>query len=108
MRGWFAACLLLIAACGPITYASQVTYRASGDVDAARAVAADKYAPYHYTLAVEYLHQARHEAAHSDFGAAIRFGRKASDAARKAKQEAQAVAADPDRAGPLTPLGGER
>ena len=108
MRGWIAAGALFFAACGPVTYARQVTYRASSDVDAARAVAADRYSPYYYTLAVEYLHQARHEVAHSDYEAAARFGRKASEAARKAKQEAQAVAADPDRVSPLTPLGGER
>jgi hypothetical protein len=107
MRGWIAASVLMIAACGPIEYVGQVTRRASSDVEDARAVAADKYAPYYYTLAVEYLRKARHEAAHADYQAASRFGRKASEAARKAKTVAQDIAADPDRSGPLAPLGGD-
>jgi len=73
-----------LGACGPVTYINEVTRRAAGDVEAARAAQADQYAPYWYTLAVEYLRKAREEAAHSDFEAANRFGRMASKAARRA------------------------
>jgi len=85
-----SACVvtLAISACGPIEYVSQVTRKASASVAAAKAVDADKYSPYYYTLAVEYLHKARVEAASADFQAANRFGRIADRAAVMAKQEA--------------------
>jgi len=63
-----------------------VTLKASSSVEAAKAVNADKYAPYYYTRAVEYFHRAKHEAAHSDYQAANRFGElsyKAADMAKK-------------------------
>jgi hypothetical protein len=100
-RGGFIAgavlCLGLCfsAACGPIEYVNQVTRRASSEVDAAKAVKADKHAPYWYTLAVEYLHKAREEAAAADFQAANRFGRRSSEAARKARALAEERAANP-------------
>jgi len=76
--------LVVALGCGPITYINDVTRKASTDVEAARAAQADQYAPYFYTLAVEYLKKAREEAAHADFEAASRLGRMASKAARKA------------------------
>ena len=60
-----AACVL--AACGPIRYVGDVTRRASDAVDAARAAQAEKYAPYWWTRATQYLHKAREVAAHADF-----------------------------------------
>jgi hypothetical protein len=75
---------LLAAGCGPVTYINEVTRRASADVESARAAQADQFAPYYFTLAVEYLRKAREEAAHADYQAANRLGRKASEAARKA------------------------
>ena len=75
----------LSAACGPIEYVNQVTRRASSELDAAKAVEADKHAPYWYTLAVEFLHKAREEAASADFQAANRYGRKSSEASRRAR-----------------------
>jgi hypothetical protein len=89
-RAGLLACAVLLAtslcaACGPIEYVNQVTRRASSEVDAAKAVKADKHAPYWYTLAVEYLHKAREEAATADFQAANRFGRRSAEAARKAR-----------------------
>jgi hypothetical protein len=84
-------------ACGPIEYVNEVTRKASNDVAAAEAVANENDAHYVYwfTLAREYLHQAREEAAAADYQAANRFGRKASFAARKAKESALRSAADP-------------
>lgn len=77
-----------LQACGPVEYMNQVSRKASSQVEAAKAVRADKYAPYYYTLAVEYLHKAREEAAHSDYQSANRFGKRATEAARKARIEA--------------------
>jgi hypothetical protein len=79
---------VLGAGCGPIEYVNQVTRKASSAVEAAKTAEADKLSPYHYTLAVEYLHKARVEAAAADFQAANRFGRRAQLAAETAKQEA--------------------
>jgi hypothetical protein len=90
------ACLLVVlAACGPIEYANTVTRRADTAVASARAVNAAKWSPYWWTLATEYLHQARVEAAAADFQAANRFGRLAEDAAIKAREESLRRASDP-------------
>jgi hypothetical protein len=79
-----AALLAAAAGCGPYHYVNDVTRTASADVAAAREAQADQYAPYWFTLAVEYLSKAREEAAQADFQTANRLGRKASEAARKA------------------------
>lgn len=88
--------LLLACACGPIEYVNQVTRKASAELAAAKAVKADKYAPYHFTLAVEFLHKAREEAASADYQAANEFGRRSSSAAREARKLAIERAGDPD------------
>ena len=90
LRGVALGALLAAAtgACGPVTYINEVTRRAAGDVEAARAAQADQYAPYWYTLAVEYLRKAREEAAHADYQTANRMGRTASQAARRAVEVA--------------------
>ncbi len=92
-----------IVGCGPIGYVSQVTRTASTSVDEARAVNAAKYAPYWWTRAVEYLHAARVQAAHANFGAANRFGRLAAEAAEHAKVDAIRRAADPAAMDEITP-----
>ena len=84
-------------ACGPIAYVNEVTRRASTSVDAARAAQADKYAPYYWTRANQYLHQARVKAAKSDWEGANRFGRLASEAADKAVVEAEIAEKDPSK-----------
>lgn len=90
------ALALALPACGPIAYVGQVTRGADSAVEAARAVNAAKYSPYWWTRATLYLRQARVEAASADFQAANRFGRLAEDAARNARKEALACAADPE------------
>jgi hypothetical protein len=87
--------MALTSGCGPIEYVGQVTRKASTAVSAAKAVDADKYSPYFYTLAVEYLHKAREEAASADFQAANRFGRRSEKAAKMAKVEALERAGKP-------------
>ena len=93
-----ALAALLLLGCGPIEYVNQVTRRASSDVERAKEARADKWAPYEYTLAVEYLHKAREEASFADFQAANRFGRRAAEAAVLATKLATARAASPERA----------
>ena len=98
-----ALALVIAAGCGPIGYVSQVTRTATTSVDEARAVNAAKYAPYWWTRAVEYLHKAREEAAHANFGAANRFGRLSAEAAERAKVDAIRRAADPSLMDEITP-----
>lgn len=95
-----AAALLVLAlgACGPIEYVNTVTRGADSAVEQARAANAAKWSPYWWTRAVEYLHQARVEAASADFQAANRFGRLAEEAAIKARDEAIHRSGDPDAA----------
>ena len=47
--------------CGPVEYISQVGNRAASAVSSAKLAQADRYAPYEYTAAEEYLHKAREE-----------------------------------------------
>lgn len=95
---WRAIALVLAAAgCGPVVYVGEVTRKASDAVEAARAVHADKYAPYWWTRATQYLHKAHEVAAHADFQGANRFGRLATEAATKATEEATLAARDPSR-----------
>jgi hypothetical protein len=93
----------LLCACGPIEYVNQVTRRADSAVAAARVAEAETYSPYWWTRATEYLRQARVEAAAADFQAANRFGRLATEAADKAREEALHVAADPAARAKLAP-----
>ena len=88
---------MLASACGPIVYVNEVTRRAHASVDAARAAQADKYAPYYWTRATQYLHQAKVKAAYADFQGANRFGRLASEAGDKAVEEAEIAAKDPSK-----------
>jgi uncharacterized protein DUF4398 len=95
VRGLLLA--VMVSACGPIVYVNDVTRRASDSVDHAHAASADKYAPYYWTRANEYLVKARDRAAHADFQGANRFGKLAYEAAELAEQEAIAAKKDPSR-----------
>lgn len=92
-----ALVLVLVAACGPVAYVGEVTRKASDRVDKAKAVDADKYAPYYWTRAKEYLVKARERAAYADYQGANRFGRLAAEAADLAEQEAIAAKKDPSK-----------
>ncbi len=95
--GFVLALAASAAACGPIAYVNEVTRKASDSVERARAAEADKYSPYYWTRATQYLHQAKVLAAHADFQAANRFGRLANEAAEKAVVEAAEAAKDPSK-----------
>src|SRR5215831_8404266 len=105
MPRWVAAwvtCALAVAVagCGPIRYVGDVTRRASDAVDAARAAQAEKYSPYWWTRATQYLHKAREVAAHADFQGANRFGRLAAEAAAHAAEDARIAAKNPSKRPP--------
>jgi hypothetical protein len=92
---WLYAVLLGAGACGPVTYINEVTRRANQAVEEARQAEAEKYAPYYWTRAVEYLREARSIAAHADYQGATRFGRLATEAAQLATEEAKLAKKDP-------------
>lgn len=96
-RGWLAglAVAFATAACGPIEYINHSTLGATPKLEAARAADAEKWSPYWWTRAVEYLHKSREEAAYAHFQAANRFGQLSEEAAEKAREEALRRAADP-------------
>ncbi|MEO8840553.1 MAG: hypothetical protein ABI591_14805 [Kofleriaceae bacterium] len=85
----WVALVMLLASCGPVAYIGQVTIKADDAVAAARVSEADKYSPYWWTRATQYLYMAREVAAHADYQGANHFGRLATEAAEKAKAEAE-------------------
>ena len=84
----WVALVMLLASCGPVAYIGQVTIKADDAIEAARVSEADKYSPYWWTRATQYLYMAREVAAHADYQGANHFGRLATEAAEKAKVEA--------------------
>jgi hypothetical protein len=96
MKPWVLA-FALSAGCGPVAYVHQVTMSADDAVEAARRAEAEKYSPYWWTRATQYLHMAREVAAHADYQGANRFGRLAAEAAHKAQEEAEIGAREPQR-----------
>jgi hypothetical protein len=80
-----ASLAVIVSGCGPIEYINQVGVKAAGAVSAAKLAQADRYAPYEYTAAEEYLHKAREEAGYAEYEQAIEFGRKAEDLADKGR-----------------------
>jgi hypothetical protein len=87
----------LVASCGPVAYVQTVSMSADTAVEQARAADADKWSPYYWTRAIHYLHMAREVAAHADYQGANRFGRLATEAALKAKEEAEIGEQNPSR-----------
>jgi hypothetical protein len=79
------AAVSTLTGCGPIEYINQVSIKAAGAVSAAKLAQADRYAPYEYTAAEEYLHKAREEAGYAEYEDAIEFGRRAEDLANKGR-----------------------
>jgi len=80
-----APLLVSLWACGPVEYINQVGNKAASAVSAAKLASAERYAPYEYTAAEEYLHKAREEAGHAEYQDAIEYGRKAEDLANRAR-----------------------
>jgi len=82
--------------CGPVEYISQVGNKAASAVSAAKLAQADRYAPYEFTAAEEYLHKAREEAGYAEYQDAIEFGRELVPLVRGGveRRERRVVAAD--------------
>src|SRR3954449_4999813 len=80
--------------CGPVEYISQVGNKAASAVSSAKLAQADRYAPYEYTAAEEYLHKAREEAGYAEYQDAIEYGQKAEDLANRARAIAVARQAE--------------
>jgi hypothetical protein len=90
--------------CGPVEYISQVGNKAASAVSAAKLAQADRYAPYEYTAAEEYLHKAREEGGYAQYQDAIDYGHKAEDLANRARAIAVAhLAQQPSRSTRATP-----
>jgi hypothetical protein len=79
-----AACAVVLG-CGPVEYINQVGNRAASAVSAAKLASAERYAPYEYTAAAEYLHKAREEAGYAEYEDAIDYGQKAEELANRAR-----------------------
>ena len=73
----------LLAGCGGSLYAIEAT-GASAKLEEAKALGAEKQAPYEYYLAREHLNKASEEAAQGDYGDAIDLAEIADEAADKA------------------------
>ena len=74
-----------VSGCGPVEYINQVGNKAASAVSAAKLAQSERYAPYEYTAAEEYLHKAREEAGHAEYQDAIEYGRKAEELANRAR-----------------------
>ena len=104
MRALLLGLALLAPGCGPIEYLNQITRKASQAVAEAKKADAERWAPYEYWGALEYLHKAREEGGYADFQAAIKLGKKAEDLAREARTLAiERAAAEPQGAEPVLP-----
>lgn len=86
----------LSAACGPIEYVTIVSTEASSALRRAQQSGAETRAVYEYTLAEEYLHKARELGGHSRWQESARFGKQATEHARRAEAVAREKAARPD------------
>ncbi|MCS6899581.1 MAG: DUF4398 domain-containing protein [Myxococcales bacterium] len=69
--------------CGGVLYAVQAS-SASSKVNEARAIGAEKLAPYEFYLAEEHLYKASEEASQANYGDAADLAEKAEEAAEKA------------------------
>ena len=81
--------LLLLSACGPITYVHRVTFGATGDVAEARTLNGEQMAPYEFTAATQYLRRSKELAGYARFHDANNFAKKALTQAADAKKVAQ-------------------
>lgn len=74
---------LTSAGCGGTLYAVQAS-AASSKVNEARAVGAERLAPYEFYLAEEHMKKASEEASQANYGDAVEMAERAEEAADKA------------------------
>ena len=84
-----------LSGCGPLRSTAFIL-DAEVQIEAARTAGAEKYAPYQFTLAQLYIRKAREVVGYSDCEVGVGFAERASDQARKAKEESMAAAAKTD------------
>jgi len=78
----------LASGCGPLI-SSYLIISAQAELDGADAAQGERFAPYEYTAATEYLAKAREEQGYADFGPSIDYAFKANELAVKAKERAE-------------------
>jgi hypothetical protein len=98
-----APLMVPLLGCGPVEYINQVGNKAASAVSAAKLASAERYAPYEYTAAEEYLHKAREEAGHAEYQDAIEYGRKAEELANRARAITVERMAKEGASAPYTP-----
>lgn len=110
VAGLLTAAATFSAGCGPIQYITYITLQASRQVETAKGLRAEKYAPYEYTAAVENLAKAKELAGHARFQDSVEFGKRSRDFAKKAQSVARERATKPtdDAPPPPTPAPGSR
>ncbi len=84
-------------------YLNQVSSKASGAVAAAKQANADRFAPYEYTAAVQYLNKAREEGGYAEYQIAIDYGRRAEELAIRARAIAEEKGTVVTTGNPRTP-----
>jgi hypothetical protein len=97
----------IVSGCGPIEYINQVSVKAASAVAAAKMAQADRYAPYEYTAAEEYLHKAREEAGYAEYQWSIDYGRRAEALANRARAIAITRLSQPAASSGAQPSGAE-
>ena len=75
--GSVAVVAALLGGCGPARYIYTVTYRAERSIARAKAIDAEKRAPYEYWSAVVNLRMAREKAGEADWELAHKYGSRA-------------------------------
>jgi len=91
----FLLALLLLAplaGCGPVQSTSALI-AADVEIEGARAAGAATAAPYEFTSAEAYLHQARETSGYAQYEAAIGYATRATELAKEARKKALAAGA---------------
>ncbi len=90
---------------GPI-WSAALIMDATSNFNAAKIVDAEKYAPYEFYMAEEYLHKARQKEAYGQFERAVDYAKIARDmalAAQKKSHDAKAQESGPSIINPAMP-----
>ncbi len=91
---------------GPIWSAALIV-DATSNFKAAKTVDAEKYAPYEYYMAEEYLHKARQKEAYGQFERAVDYAKVARDMAIAAQKKSHDAKAQESGPSVINPSGSE-
>jgi hypothetical protein len=81
----FPLIFIILLACGPIEYMSQVGIKSRRAFTSARKVNSKKYSPYEYWSAYYYLNRARYVAQWADYQNAVNYGKTSELMSKKAE-----------------------